>query len=143
MEPQMNHQSEGVAPPAVTPDMLPVPQPESLGSAPGGPEMAPVSPEMVPQPPQPGAFAPPSPDSAQAAQPPAAAAPLSPAGSTVAATPALADDADLIEKEWVVKAKQIVERTRDDPFTQSKELNKMKADYIHKRYNKQIKLAEG
>jgi hypothetical protein len=56
--------------------------------------------------------------------------------------PAMADDTDLIEKEWVVKAKQIVEHTKSDPFIQSRELNKLKAEYIKKRYNKEIRLPE-
>ena len=73
-------------------------------------------------------------------QPPAA---VPPAVSTSAATPAVADDVDLIEKEWVTRAKQIVEGTKEDPYRQSRELNKMKADYIKKRYNKDIKLPEG
>ncbi|MEI7632057.1 MAG: hypothetical protein WCJ60_01895 [bacterium] len=50
-----------------------------------------------------------------------------------------AADVDLIEKEWVQKAKAIVEHTIGDPFTQNKEINKIKADYIKKRYNKDIK----
>jgi hypothetical protein len=56
--------------------------------------------------------------------------------------PAAADDSDLIEKEWVNKAKQIVERTRDDPRRQSEELTVVKADYLQKRYNKTIKLSK-
>lgn len=51
-----------------------------------------------------------------------------------------AADADLIEKEWVEKAKQIVAQTTGDPYTQNKEINKIKADYIKKRYNKDIKV---
>ncbi len=51
--------------------------------------------------------------------------------------PLVADDVDLIEKEWVEKAKQIVNQTKDDPHTQNKELNSFKADYIKKRYNKE------
>ena len=50
------------------------------------------------------------------------------------------DDTDLIEKEWVNKAKQIVERTRDDPHKQSEELTLVKADYMKQRYNKTIKV---
>ena len=57
-------------------------------------------------------------------------------------SPAAADDTDLIEKEWVNKAKAIVERTREDPYTQNRELNKFKADYMQKRYNKEIKISE-
>jgi hypothetical protein len=56
------------------------------------------------------------------------------------ALPHIADDADLIEKEWVEKAKEIVARTSNDPFMQNIEMNKVKADYIKKRYNKDIKV---
>ncbi len=57
-------------------------------------------------------------------------------------TPTIADDADLIEKEWVDKAKEIVARTRHDPYMQNKEVELMKADYMRKRYNKEVKIAE-
>jgi hypothetical protein len=50
------------------------------------------------------------------------------------------DDTDLIEKEWVNKAKQIVEQTKDNPYQQSEELTVFKADYMKKRYNRAIKL---
>jgi hypothetical protein len=58
------------------------------------------------------------------------------------ATPLIADDTDLIEKEWVDKAKHIVEQTRHDPRQQNKEINTIKADYLKKRYNKDLKLSE-
>jgi len=71
------------------------------------------------------------------------------AGSDVSSTtapstslPQVADDADLIEKEWVNKAKEIIAKTQDDPYRQSKEINYMKADYMQKRYNKTVKLSE-
>lgn len=57
-------------------------------------------------------------------------------------SPQIADDNDLIEKEWVIHAKEIVARTAHDPHLQNKELNKFKADYLKKRYNKDIKLEE-
>lgn len=57
-------------------------------------------------------------------------------------TPAVADDIDLIEKEWVDKAKAIVNSTRNDPHSQNDEMNRFKADYMKKRYNKDIKLSE-
>lgn len=53
-----------------------------------------------------------------------------------------ADDGDLIEKEWVNKAKQIVESNRDDPHKQSAEITVFKADYLKQRYNKSIKISE-
>lgn len=49
-------------------------------------------------------------------------------------------DDDLIEKEWVDKAKRIVEQTRNDPHQQSEELTLVKADYMKKHYNKTIKI---
>lgn len=52
----------------------------------------------------------------------------------------VADDGDLIEKEWVDKAKKIVEANRNNPYNQSEELTVVKADYMQKRYNKTIKL---
>lgn len=52
--------------------------------------------------------------------------------------PAVADDGDLIEKEWVLKAKQIVHATQHDPYKQTKELHALKKDYMKKRYNKTI-----
>lgn len=56
--------------------------------------------------------------------------------------PLIADDVDVIEKEWVDKAKKIVNSTKSDPREQEKEVNKLQADYLLKRYNKQIKLTE-
>jgi hypothetical protein len=68
--------------------------------------------------------------------------PATPITSVLPSTPAIADDADLIEKEWVEKAKEIVEKTRNDPYLQNQEINKVKADYLKKRYNKDVTLAE-
>lgn len=56
--------------------------------------------------------------------------------------PAVAADNDLIEKEWVIKAKQIVEQNREDPYAQIREINRFKADYLKKRYNKDLKVNE-
>ncbi len=54
--------------------------------------------------------------------------------------PLVANDDDLIEKEWVEKAKQIVDKTKEDPKEQSTELSYMKSDYMKKRYNRDIKI---
>ncbi|HVX23813.1 MAG TPA: hypothetical protein VG992_00505 [Candidatus Saccharimonadales bacterium] len=54
----------------------------------------------------------------------------------------VADDSSVNEKIWVAKAKEIVERTKEDPTQQSKELGVFKADYLQKRYNKVIKVNE-
>ena len=83
------------------------------------------------------------------AQPIPAATPMQPPVTTPATpTPStstaqlVADDTDLIEKEWVEKAKAIVAQTAHDPNLQTKEVNKIKVDYMQKRYNKQLKVDE-
>jgi len=77
-----------------------------------------------------------------AVPPPADPATLAPATTHHLESPEVADDNDLIEQEWVNKAKEIVERTSDDPYLQNKEINKFKADYIQKRYKREIKVSE-
>ncbi len=59
------------------------------------------------------------------------------------ATALAANDTDLIEKEWVVKAKSIIEKTKDNPHEQTRDMSKFKADYVKKRYNKELKVSEG
>jgi hypothetical protein len=58
-----------------------------------------------------------------------------------AQTPVVADSADL-DEEWVAKARDIVEQTKNDPFAQSNELHKIKAGFLKARFNKQINVAE-
>ena len=65
-----------------------------------------------------------------------------PATPVAGGTPQIADDTDLIEKEWVIKAKEIVARTKHDPYEQNKQVERMKADYMKKRYNKDIRVIE-
>ena len=55
-----------------------------------------------------------------------------------AATPVIADDNDVMEKEWVDKAKEIVAHTQGDPHAKSSQLSGLKKEYIHKRYGKDI-----
>ena len=47
-------------------------------------------------------------------------------------------DIDVIEKEWVEKAKSIVAKTKDNPREQSIELTGMKREYIEKRFGKSL-----
>ncbi|MBX4197293.1 hypothetical protein KW801_01905 [Candidatus Saccharibacteria bacterium] len=65
--------------------------------------------------------------------------------TTVPAHPASdhpAHDSDHIEPLWVNKAKEVIARTQDDPYLQKSEMSKVKADYIQKRFGKQIKTDE-
>ena len=52
--------------------------------------------------------------------------------------PDTAADEDLIEKEWVDKAKKIVEETKDDPYRREQEISKLQREYIRKRYGREI-----
>lgn len=87
-------------------------------------------------------------DAAMAATPVAATQPVvpvtsvtDPAVSTVI-SPMVAGDEDLIEKEWVDKAKEIIEQTKDDPFTRTAKVNELQRDYLQKRYGKIVGAGE-
>lgn len=58
--------------------------------------------------------------------------------ATMTNAPLVASDDDLIEKEWVDKAKQIIANTRDDPYTRELEVGRLQADYLKKRYGKDL-----
>jgi hypothetical protein len=60
-------------------------------------------------------------------------------GSTI---PQVASDADLIEDEWVAAVKKVIEEYQGDPYSQSKAMTLLRADYMKKRYNKDIKIPE-
>ena len=139
MQPQNNPQS-GFNLPPVVPEQLPPVTP--IEGAPSAPEMAPAAAEFAPNSP---AGASPAVAQPMPSLPPAQGAmPVAPVvtQTTPTAAPITTDEGDLIEKEWVNKAKQIVERTKEDPYQQSKQLSGLKADYLQKRYSKEIKLGE-
>lgn len=53
-------------------------------------------------------------------------------------TPLIANDDDLIEREWVHKAKKIISDTKDDPYRREQEVGKLQSDYLLKRYGKEL-----
>ncbi len=57
-------------------------------------------------------------------------------------TPLVAADEDLIEKEWVDKAKEIIEHTKDDPHKRTEQVNELQRDYLQKRYGKVVGASE-
>lgn len=62
--------------------------------------------------------------------------------SIVGDTPLVANDDDLIEKEWVDKAKKIVADTRHDPYKQEEAVSILQVDYLKKRYGREIGAAD-
>jgi len=63
-----------------------------------------------------------------------------PVGDPIVASdsPIVAGDDDLIEKEWVEKAKKIVEETRDNPYRREKAVSQLQKDYLMKRYGREL-----
>ncbi len=57
---------------------------------------------------------------------------------TVVVTPATAADDDLIEKEWVDRAKKIVSDTKNDPYQQENAVAALQKDYLKKRYGREL-----
>jgi hypothetical protein len=103
----------------------PAARPETSGNRPQAPAL-PAIPDDIPLADQPVIAAPPqdvttpAPDDAQ----------------TVTQNP------DHIEREWIDKVKNVVASTHDDPYLQKDQMSKVKAEYIRKRFNKQIKTDE-
>lgn len=57
-------------------------------------------------------------------------------------SPLVAADEDLIEKEWVDKAKEIILHTKDDPHTRTQKVNELQRDYLQKRYGRTVGAGE-
>lgn len=53
----------------------------------------------------------------------------------------IASDKDLIEKEWVNKAKNIINQNKNNPYKQEKEFDALKGEYKEKRYGKDLDIA--
>lgn len=101
---------------------------------------------LVPGPAAPAPIAqnPVAPAAAVRVAPPAPAAnPLTQLQATMPVTEAPAEDVDTaFDEEWVGKAREVVARTREDPYAQSQALGKLKAQYIKARYNKDLKIGD-
>ncbi len=57
--------------------------------------------------------------------------------------PATAADDDLIEKEWVDKAKKIINETADDPHRREQAISQLQREYLRKRYGKELGVVDG
>jgi len=57
-------------------------------------------------------------------------------------SPLIAADEDLIEKEWVDKAKEIILHTKDDPHARTQKVNELQRDYLQKRYGRTVGASE-
>src|SRR5581483_5365262 len=103
------------------PAEAPASRPETSGNRPQAPAL-PAIPQDIP-----------------AADQPIIAAPPQDVGATAPADTNALQNPDRIEHEWIDKVKNVVANTRDDPHAQKAQMSKVKAQYIQKRFNKQIK----
>lgn len=55
--------------------------------------------------------------------------------------PTIAADEDVIEKEWVDRAKKVVNDTKDDPYERSNQVTALQNDYQQKRFGRGTKAA--
>lgn len=58
--------------------------------------------------------------------------------TTITNNPIIANDDDLIEKEWVDKAKKIVAETKNDPHQREKQVSQLQRDYTKKRFGRDL-----
>jgi hypothetical protein len=137
----MNPNREGSIPNLEQVPQLPTPETGDKGQE-HAVEAPPAAPEQVgKQAPQPALPAVPD-DIPVADQPIIAMPPQDLATSGPADPRAVAQDKDRMEQEWVNKAKSIIAQTQDDPYMQKHEMSRVKAEYIQKRFGKQIKTDE-
>jgi hypothetical protein len=57
--------------------------------------------------------------------------------TTVPINPIAAGDEDVIEKEWVDRAKKIIAETKDDPYKREQAVTELQTDYLRKRYGRE------
>ena len=68
---------------------------------------------------------------------------ITPTQQAVTDIPTSVHDGVRLENEWILKVKQIVNSTKSDPFMQAQKIAELKADYIKKRFNKDIAIGNG
>lgn len=116
-------ESYDVPPNFASPETLPTTSPERVEQR-SAVELAP-SPPMMPMPAMP--------------VPPVTQAPVPVVSNDPAtANPIAANDDDVIEKEWVDRAKQVIIQTKDNPYAREKAIGELQRDYLAKRYGRQI-----
>lgn len=138
MEPRTNPAEQMPRPAAQQPEQWVMP---TMGErAPVGAEQH----EVMPPPPE--RFQPPQQVEAQPAPPIVAPTLPAPVVDDVVATagmsdddsPLVAGDEDVIEKEWVDKAKKIIAETKEDPHQREQQIKKLQVEYLRKRYGREI-----
>ncbi len=131
--------------PRVSPEQAPSLPPVSPELSPPGVqyERGPISPEREPLPQQSQEGVAPAPAVAAPALPqPASTSTTDDPAALLTSVPDVAADDDLIEKEWVDKAKRIIAETADDPYRREQAVSQLQREYLRKRYGKEVGSSE-
>lgn len=59
---------------------------------------------------------------------------------TVAASHPLNEER--LEASWITRIKRVIQVTRDDPYEQSQQIARLRAEYMYRRFQKTVKLPE-
>ena len=60
----------------------------------------------------------------------------------VSVNPTVANDDELIEKEWVDRAKKIVAETQNNPYQREHDVGLLQVDYLKKRFGRELGVTE-
>jgi len=102
-------------------------EPQYINSVTGLPQSG-LNPAVAAAPAEMGAAVPPAPQ--QYSQPVAGSVPM------------IAEDSDIIEKEWVAAIQKTLDQYKDDPYLLSKAMTALRQDYLQKRYGKTVEAAK-
>lgn len=71
---------------------------------------------------------------------PSVPAPAVPAAATPG--PMQADDTDVLEDAWIDVVERIVKEQQHDPYLLNRSMTLARADYLKKRYNREVKIPD-
>lgn len=66
------------------------------------------------------------------------APPLADTGTIEEQNPEIAADGHKLEKQWVQRTEEVIEKTKGDPREKENQVNRLKADYLLKRFNRRL-----
>jgi hypothetical protein len=64
--------------------------------------------------------------------------PMNSSQSSSRSAPNIAQDADIIEKEWIDAVKRVFSAHREDPYSLNEAMANLRRYYLHKRYGREL-----
>lgn len=122
-QPVSQGETYDIPPNFASPETLPSASPERVEQR-SAVELAPPPPVAIPMP--------------VVSVPQAPVATATPTPDPTVSNPVAANDDDVIEKEWVDRAKQVILQTKDNPYAREKAIGELQRDYLAKRYGRRV-----